>query len=448
MKRVFIEILSSQKERFQKPAHNRAVTVNTKIQKVQTITGPRRAGKSSLLKLTIADLLSEGVEWNRICYVSMEDERLRGQPFEPDVLLQAFAELYPDNPLMKNVYFFFDEIQYLDKWEFFVNRIYEQISKKVFITGSNSRLLHTQAAGVLRGRGIPTELLPLSFAEYLHWNKIPFATVGTGKSKVIAAFNKYLVRGGYPETVNNNEVENNALLQEYFNAVMYRDVIEQQQPANYSYLRYLFHRIADNTGKPTGLRKIFQELKSRGYAVSQGSLYEMADLAESVYLCKRISRFDTSLIKRENADKKCYFIDNGMLRALSSKFSENKGMLLENLVFWQLYRQYGNIYTTDIFYYKDASHECDFILYKEGGKALPVQACWNMDTEATKQREIKALAKACKVTGSKRGIIISHETMEAFEKDGIHIEVIPAWQWCTQEFDLFDKEAIEQNFKS
>lgn len=438
MKRVFIEILLSQKERYETPAYGRKTLIDPEKRKVQTITGPRRAGKSSLLRLTIADLLKKGVPWNHICYISLEDERLRGQPFEPDTILQAFAELYPDNNLLKEVYFFFDEIQYLDKWEHFINRVYEQISKKIILTGSNSKMLHTEVAGVLRGRGLPTELLPLSFAEYLQWNKIPYTAFGVGKSKVIAAFAKYLSQGGYPETVNNDEKENYSLLQEYFNTVMYRDIIEQQQPANYSYLRYLFHRIADNTGKTTGLRKIFQELKSRGYAISQGTLYAMADLAEAVYLYKRISRFDRSLIKRENADKKCYFIDNGMLRALGSKFSENKGMLLENLIFWQLYRQYGNIYTTDIFYYKDSSHECDFILYKEGGKALPIQVCWAMDTEATRQREIKGLLKGCIAAKSKHGIIITYETKENFKKDGIWIHVVPAWQWCAQEFDLFN----------
>ncbi len=438
MKRVITEMLVFQKERFEKPLHERTVSLNVEKKKVKTITGPRRAGKSALLKLTIDGLLSKGITWDQICYISMEDERLRSEAFEADEILQSFAELYPANPLLKDVYFFFDEIQYLNKWEFFINRIYEQISKKIIITGSNSKMLHTEVAGVLRGRGLPTELLPLSFAEYLKWTDTPFAFVGSEKSKVKAAFNVYLTQGGYPETVNNNETENNILLQEYFNAVIYRDIIEQQQPANYSYLRYLFHRIADNTGKPTGLRKIFQELKSRGYAISQGSLYEMADLAESVYLYKRISRFDHSLIKRENADKKCYFIDNGLLRALGSKFSENKGMLLENLVFWQLYRQYGNIYTTDIYYFKDASHECDFILYKEGGKALPIQVCWNMDTESTRQREIKGLLKACSITNSKIGLIITYETEESLEKDGVLIKVIPTWQWCAQEFDLFN----------
>lgn len=437
MKRIIKELLLVQKERFAKPEYDRVVSLNPSLGKVQTITGPRRVGKSSLLRLTINQLLQQGVPWERICFLSLEDERLRAESFPPDEILQAFAESHPENPLLKDVYFLFDEIQYLDKWEYFVNRIYEQISRNIIITGSNSKTLHTEVAGVLRGRGLPTELLPLSFSEYLQWQGIDYSAYGKNKVQTLAAFSKYLNQGGYPETVNNDEKINLMLLQEYFNTVMYRDIIEQHQPANYRYLRYLFHRIADNTGKPTGLSKIFNELKSRGYAISKGTVYEMADLGEAVYLYKRISRFDSSLIKRENADKKCYFIDNGMLRALGSKFSENKGMFLENLTFWQLYRQYGSIYTTDIYYYKDASHECDFVLFKEGGKALPVQVCWELKTENARQREIKGLLKACKATGSKKGIIISHDTEERIKVDDVDIIVIAAWQWCGQEMDLF-----------
>lgn len=437
MKKVISEILTLHKERFSPPAHLRSVIVNPDLLKVQTITGARRTGKSSLLKLTIAKLLEQGLGWDRICFLSMENERLRGEPFEPDEILQAFAELYPENPLLKGVYFFFDEIQYLDRWENFVNRVHEQISRNVIITGSNSKLLHTEVAGVLRGRGLPTELLPLSFAEYLKWKNISFGEFGSNKIKVISAFDKYLFQGGYPETVLGCEKTNEKLLQEYFNAVLFRDIIDQNQPANYRYLRYLFHRIADNTGKPTGLHKIFRELKSRGYAISQNKLYEMADLAEAVYLYKRINRFDASLIKRENTDKKCYFIDNGMLRALGSAFSENRGMLLENLAFWQLYRQYGNIYTTDIYYYSDASSECDFVLWKSEKEVLPVQVTWEMKTEETKQREMKGLLKACKATDSKRGIIISYDTEDEMEQQGIKIRMIPAWKWCGGELDLF-----------
>lgn len=437
MKRVFTEIILRQKEQFEAPVKGRSMVIDPTKAKVQTIVGPRRAGKSSLLKLAINHLLQQGVTWDKICFIPLEDERLKGGLYEPDLILQAFAEMYPENPLLKNVYFFFDEVQNLPQWEWFINRVHEQVSRRVIITGSNSRTLHTEVASVLRGRGLPVELLPLSFAEYIQWQQIEFAEMGMGKTRTIAAFYQYLVQGGYPETVDCSPADHNYLLQEYFNAVLYRDIIDQQQPSNYGYLRYLFHRIAANTGKTIGLRKIFMELKSRGYAISQGSLYQMADLAEAVYLYKRISRFDASLVKRENADKKTYFIDNGMLRAITHNFSENNGMLLENIIFWHLYRMYGSIYTTDIYYYKDASYECDFIVYKEGGKALPIQVCWQMNTEETRQREIKGLLKACKMTDSKIGIIITLEQEETLTLNDVKVEVIPAWKWCALGFDLY-----------
>jgi predicted AAA+ superfamily ATPase len=437
MKDVLIEMLAETAERFKVPKQNRAISLNPAKPKVQTIIGPRRAGKSSLLKLAIHKLLSEGVEWRQICYLPLEDERLRGETFQPDLILQAFGEMHPENPGLDDVFFFFDEIQYLPEWEAFINRVHEQVSRKVIITGSNSKTLHTEVASVLRGRGLPMELLPLSFTEYLQFRNIPFKAHGTEKAVVLAAFNDYLLWGGFPEVALSSQEDRRPLLQEYFNTVLYRDIIDQQQPANYSYLRYLFHRIASNTGKNLALRKIFMEMKSRGYSVSQGSIYQMADLAESVYLYKRISRFDHSLIKRENADKKSYFIDNGMLHAIDGSFSTNKGMLLENLVFWQLYRMYGNIYTTDIYYYQDQYHECDFVLYKEGGRSLPIQVCLQMTDEGTRQRELKSLVKACKQTDSSKGIIITLEKEQNLVYQDINVQVIAAWKWCAAPFDLF-----------
>jgi predicted AAA+ superfamily ATPase len=366
----------------------------------------------------------------------MEDERLRSGAFSGDTILEAFRELYPDNALLTNVYFLFDEIQYLDGWEPFINRVYQQISKNVVITGSNGRLLHTEVSSVLRGRSLAVELLPLSFSEYLRFKKISFSEYGTQAVQSKAAFHEYLMDGGYPETIDMEPQVRRRVLQEYFNTVMYRDILDQAQPASYSYLRYLFHRLAANTGKTTAIAKIFNELKSQGYSLSKNSLYQMVDLAESVYLYKRISKFDPSLIKRENSEKKGYFVDNGMLNAIDVSFTSNKGALLENLIFWQLYRQYGNIYTTDIYFYKDASHECDFILYREGGKAIPIQVTWRMDQESTRQREIKGLIKACDQTNSPMGIIITLEDEEELNLSGRSIRIIPAWKWCTQEYDL------------
>ncbi len=436
MKNLLKEIIVENRQRFNPKAIRRETQIDIHLPKVQVITGPRRAGKSSLLRLTIAQLLESRTGWDQICYLPLEDERLRGQAFAPDTILQAFRELSPDNSMLKDVFFFFDEIQYLAQWEPFINRIHEQISRNIVITGSNSRTLHTEVSSVLRGRGLAVELLPLSFSEYLSFKEISFSAFGDQAVKTRTAFHDFVMQGGYPETVGLPVPTGRHLLQEYFNTVMYRDIIDQERPANYSYLRYLFHRIAGNTGKTAALSKIFNELKSQGYAVSKNSIYDMVRMAEDVYLYKRISRYDASLIKRENSDKKGYFIDNGMLNAIDAGFSSNKGVLLENLIFWQLYRQYGNIYTTDIYYYKDAHHECDFILFREGGNPLPIQVCWQMDTEETRQRELKGLVKACDQTGSSFGIVITLEQEGELTYQDKRIIIIPAWKWCAERYDL------------
>ena len=438
MKDLLKEIIIENRQRFNPKAIRRETQIDIHLPKVQVITGPRRAGKSSLLRLTIAQLLESGTGWDHICYLPLEDERLRGQSFPPDTILQAFRELSPDNSMLKDVFFFFDEIQYLAQWEPFINRIHEQISRHIVITGSNSRTLHTEVSSVLRGRGLAVELLPLSFSEYLSFKEISFSAFGDQAVRTRTAFHDFVMQGGYPETVGLPVPTGRHLLQEYFNTVMYRDIIDQERPANYSYLRYLFHRIAGNTGKTAALSKIFNELKSQGYAVSKNSIYDMVRMAEDVYLYKRISRYDASLIKRENSDKKGYFIDNGMLNAIDAGFSSNKGVLLENLIFWQLYRQYGNIYTADIYYYKDAHHECDFILFKEGGHPLPIQVCWQMDTEETRQRELKGLVKACDQTGSSFGIVITLEQEGELTYKDKRIIIIPAWKWCAERYNLYN----------
>ncbi len=429
MKRVFIEILTESKQQFYPELLDRDIVLNPDIKKVQTIVGPRRAGKSSLLKLAVLKLLKQGIKWDKICYLSFEDERLSFDTYQPDIILQAFRELHPGNVDLKDVYFLFDEIQYLPRWEYFINRIYETVSKNIILTGSNSSTLHTNVLSVLRGRGLPYELLPLSFNEYLRFRNIAYEEFGPQKSVVMAAFNEYMFWGGYPELVFSDVKNKRSILQEYFNTVLFRDVLEQKA-GNSSYVRYLFHRIAANTGKNISLRKIFLELKSRGFQVSLGSIYNMADIAENVYLFKRIGKFDGSLIKRENADKKGYFIDNGLLHAINNSFSVNTGAMLENLIFWHLYRIYGNIYTNDIYYYHDNYHECDFVLYNEGSIPLPVQVCVSLKDENTRQREIKGLVKACLAGNVKRGVIITLDEEEKFTANHIEISVLPAWKWC------------------
>jgi len=135
-----------------------------------SVIGVRRSGKTYLLYDTIKRLISAGIQKRNIVYINFEDERLSLQKDGLDLILQAYLELYPENDLAE-CYFFFDEIQNVDGWEKFVRRIYDTISRNIYISGSNSRLLSTEIATELRGRSVSYTLYPLSFSEYLDFNK-------------------------------------------------------------------------------------------------------------------------------------------------------------------------------------------------------------------------------------------------------------------------------------
>jgi predicted AAA+ superfamily ATPase len=270
----------------------------------------------------------------------------------------------------------------------------------------------------------------LTFKEYCDFSGVKPAIYGNGKNKTIALFNKYLIQGGYPETINlPTQLIHTAYLQEYYNAMLLRDIIEYNQLSNYNYLRSLYRQAASTIGKTISNRRLFNQLKSQQYNVGINSVYNAMDMAEQAYLFKRISRFDYSDSKREKSDKKIYWLDNGLLNANTAQYTGNRGLLLENLIFKELYIRFGSIYTSNIYYYAETSAECDFIVYPEGGTALPVQVSWTIADESTRNREIKGLLKACNYCKVKEAWIMTAEEEEELIIDGVHISVKPAWKW-------------------
>lgn len=433
MKDIIKDILTSNLER--RPAQGlrpRDTGISLELDKIQAIIGPRRVGKTSAMLLTI-DLLREQKNVSEeIVYFNFEDERIQFEAHQLDLLLQAWRELYPDRTL-ENAWFFFDEVQAAPGWERFLNRINETISKRIFFTGSNSSVLHTEIKSVMRGRSIAVELLPLSFREYLEFKSIDPILHGDGKSRTISAFQEYLMHGGYPETVNlPSTTIHTAYLQEYYNSMLLRDIIEYNQISNYSYLRNLYRQAATTIGKTVSIRRLYNHLKAHQYSVGINSVYDAMDMAENAYLFKRIGRFDFSDSKREKSDKKIYWLDNGLLNANNAQYVQNKGLLLENALFLELYRRFGNIYNQNIFYYSDSAVECDFIIYEEGNIILPIQASWSLSDSTTRQREIRGLLRACEYCKAKEGWIITLDEEDELELDGVRVRVRSAWKWMLE----------------
>ncbi|WP_332911674.1 DUF4143 domain-containing protein [Algoriphagus boritolerans] len=176
-------------------------------------------------------------------------------------------------------------------------------------------------------------MLPLSFREFCRFQGHQPILYGPEKSVTEAFFQKFLNQGGYPELIGlEDQALHVAYLQEYYNTMLLRDILEYHQLSNFQYLRALFRLAASSIAQPISVRRFFNQLKSMGYAVGLNTLYEVMNHAEDAFLFKRIRRFDNSSSKSEKSDKKIYWLDNGLLRALIGS-TEAKGTLLENTFF-------------------------------------------------------------------------------------------------------------------
>ena len=183
----------------------RNLEIPLESQKIITVSGVRRSGNTFILLETMKRLLKAEIPKENILYINFEDERLDFKKETLDLIMQAYRELYPDANLAE-CHFFFDEIKNVDGWEKFVRRLYDSVTKNIFITGSNSKLLSKEIATSIRGRTITYEAYPLSFDEFLDFNGINIDLYHSkSRAKIANLFEKFLFQGGFIEIANIND---------------------------------------------------------------------------------------------------------------------------------------------------------------------------------------------------------------------------------------------------
>lgn len=389
-----------------------------------SVVGARRSGKTYLLYSLIEQLKKEGFSPEKIVFINFEDERLNLKQTDLDLILQAYLELFP-NAKINETFFFFDEIQNVEGWEKFIRRIYDTKSKNLFITGSNSRLLSTEIATELRGRTVSYTIYPYSFPEFIKVQNGPdnFNTQAS-RAKLINLTEQFMAEGGFPELLRFNRPFKTKVLQEYFNVMIYRDIIERYSVSNPEVLKFFIKKIFASVTGPLSVNKAYNDLKSMGYKISNKYLYDYLDYCNTVFLTQSICKFDYSEIKQAKSDKKTYIIDNGLLSAVDFNISENKGKLLENMVAMELLKQGKNL-----FYFKEKT-ECDFIVQQETIPMFsPIQVSLTLKHETTRNREIKGLADACKYLRVDTGTIITLDEEEIIETNSGRINVLPFYKY-------------------
>ena len=397
-----------------------------------TVPGVRRAGKSSLLMLTVNKLLASGVKREQILWVNFDDERLDRMPTEElDEVLQAYREMYPEIEL-KDVYMFFDEIQNIDGWDLFVLRVFKSYCRNVYVTGSNAKLLSSEISTALRGWTLDYEMLPLSFREFCRFKGIDaHSYLESDKAKRYAAMEEYIHGGGFPKVVLSTDKSMKLrLLQGYFNTMLFRDLAERHAIKNIEALRYFLKRVMQNLTKTTSINAIANDMRSNGVSVSKDDLYNWADWAVEAYLFVRYPKYSRSLVKENQSLRKYYVIDTGMRQAVLMPQSEDKGKLLENIVALELFRRRGA--DRKMFYWQDG-RECDFVVQREEHVEELIQVTWDIEDEDTRKREIDGIKEAAKGTNCNKLTIVTREQKETIEEDGFRIEVVGIEEWLTRE---------------
>ena len=391
------------------------------LDKIIAVIGPRRAGKTYYLFQLVAELEKRGIPRNRVIYINFEDERIALEG-NNDLIFDAYRELYPDHNL-QDTFIFFDEIQELPGWEKFVRRVSDTVSRHVFITGSNAKLLSKEIGTALRGRSISFEILTLSFREYLGFIGIPADDVSSGQNRALIgrAFETYCLWGGFPELVAVEDRFKAQILQEYFNVMLYRDLMERYAIKDTAILKYLIKRLVASFTGEFSVNKLYNDIRSMGFAAGKDTIYRMVDGIFSVYLAASLEKYDPSVLRREMSNKKVYLYDTGFASALHYPFSEDRGKRLENVVFRHLRAQSG-----ELFFVRNG-WECDFVLFPQGERPTLVQVTERLDHRNI-DREIKGLAGARRLTGEADGLLLA-ETAAKGLKIPSWVKVIPVQEW-------------------
>lgn len=428
LRNIFQSIIALHQEEIPLSLHERSLQLPLNKQRIVTVTGVRRCGKSSLLHLTINRLLASGVDKEQILYIGFDDERLANMDVSDfDEILQAYRLMYPDRPL-SSVYMFFDEIQIVKGWELFVLRVYKSYCKNVYVTGSTAQMLSGEMSSALRGWPDEYTEYPLSFKEFIAFKGVK-ANRYTEEGAALMAnmFKSYLLTGGFPQAVLANvETERVKLLQAYFNTMLFRDMIEHYNiSASPSVVRYFLKRVFNNITKPSSVNNIYNDLKSQGLKLSKDSLYQWLDYACNIFLLHKVPKYSKSVIKQSTSLSKYYVADFALAKSVLLPQSEEKGKALENAVYMHLARHLNE--NEQIYYFNEGA-ECDFVIANDEGVKELIQVCWELD-EFNTPRECGGLCAASAATGCKKISIVTCNQAQSIHYGDLQINVVAAWDF-------------------
>ena len=381
--------------------------------------GLRRAGKSYLMYQQIQNLLKEGHKVEEILYFNFEDDRLVNLTVEDlDLIKVCYEELYAYRPI-----FFLDEIQIVQHWERFARRLADQ-KYRVYVTGSNAKMLSSEIATTLGGRFIVQNVYPFSFRECLKANNIMVEPTWYFKNRaeIVRSFSEYFYYGGLPELELVEGAEKRQWLSNLFNKIFFSDLITRYSIRNDLAMKVLIRKLAESVKQPSSFSRLSNIVSSAGAKTTTDTIIDYLEFLQATWLIFSLENYASKLAEKVS-NRKYYFIDNGLLNLF---LIDPVTSLLENLVAITLRKKYE-----DELYFYHQNIEVDFYIPAE---KLAVQVSYSLKEETTRKREITALLKMAAVMEVEKLLVITNDEEEVITENGKEINVIPIWKWLL-EFD-------------
>lgn len=375
--------------------------------------GLRRAGKSYLMYQHIHSLLAAGHSIEEILYFNFEDDRIDiFNVSELDLIKTCYEEMYGHRPI-----FFLDEIQNIKGWEKFARRLADT-GYRVYITGSNAKMLSSEIATTLGGRYLIKNVYPFSFNEYLSFRKVDMAdknAIYKYRSGIMRSFEEYFYGGGLPETLLMKDKR--SWISSLFNKIFFGDLVARHQIRNDFALKLMIRKLAESVKQPTSYNRIANIVSTAGKKISVDTVIDYIAYLRESWLILPFENLSARLSERES-NKKYYFVDNGLLWLF---LIDANTSLLENIVAISLRKQYED----NVFFY-NKNIEVDFVVPDDG---LAIQVAYSLADPTTEKRETDALMKFNAIMPMRQLIIITKDEEMVIEKDGTVINVLPVWKW-------------------
>jgi predicted AAA+ superfamily ATPase len=398
---------------------------------VSTVIGARRAGKSYRVLQVADEMIKTGAiqSIRHVCALDFDNPILSAMKGS-DVRLIAttFLKITPECNLNTPILFIFDEIHKIPGWEEAVIDLSRNTNWRVIVTGSSSKLMRDDISTELRGKALSSTVYPLSFGEFLRFKGFQDSVTSTkGQAEVARYFDEYLKWGGYPAMPELEEFSREALLREYFDTMILKDIIQRFNVNKPRLCIQMYNYLLSNISKAATLQSVYDYLKNSGLSTSRDAIRDYIHWAGDAWFLFMVPIFSDSHKEQERNYKKVYAIDWALAMQNSLVWDGSYSRAFENMIFLHLIRKFSRVryYLT-----KTKRQEVDFVVLDNKGKTvLAAQVCLDISRSDTLERELEPLIATAKYFKIKENIIVTVNQERSLKKDGVSIKVVPAWKW-------------------